>query len=156
MYESSGSRFFRTATGIKSAPDAFDESRFAMTFLTILEVMEILCSFRLVLEGKVDKEIAEPSRLEFIEKILANNFLLSDTKDNTSGPLNRGGIADLPLLRTLLAIRQKSREPSFREVIDSFVLVVYAHLAASETLLQRLPACLNFTLDSEDLFYWYK
>ena len=34
--------------------------------------------------------------------------------------LNRGGIADLPLLRTLLAIRQKSQEPSFWEV-DSFV-----------------------------------
>ena len=30
------------------------------------------------------------------------------------------GIADLPLLRTLMAIRQKSREPSFSEVMDSF------------------------------------
>ena len=29
-------------------PDAFDESRFVMTFLTILGVAEILCSFRLV------------------------------------------------------------------------------------------------------------
>ena len=39
------------------------------------------------------------------------------------GPLNRGGIADLPLLRRLLAIRQKSREPNFWEVMDSFVLL---------------------------------
>ena len=31
----------------------------------------------------------------------------------------RGGIADLPLSRTLLAIHQKSREPSFWEVMDS-------------------------------------
>ena len=38
---------------------------------------------------------------------LANNFALSDAEDNTSGPLNRGGIADLPLLRRLLVIRQK-------------------------------------------------
>ena len=75
MYESSGSQFFRTTTGIQSGPDALDESRFAMTFLTILGVMEILC--------------------------------------NNSGPLNRGGIADLPLLRTLLPIRQKCREPRF-------------------------------------------
>ena len=30
----------------------FDKSRFVMTFLTVLEVTEILCSFRLVLEGK--------------------------------------------------------------------------------------------------------
>ena len=29
-------------------------------------------------------------------------------------------------------------------------------MTASRTLLQRLLACLNFTLDSEDLFCWYK
>ena len=113
MYESSGSQFFRTTTGIQSGPDAFEESRFVMTLLIILGVMEILCSFRLVLEGKTGKEIPESSRFEFLEKFLANNFALSDAEDNTSGPLNRGGIADLPLLRTLLAIRQKSREASF-------------------------------------------
>ena len=127
-----------------------------MTFLTILEVTEILCSFRLVLERKTGKEIPESSRLEFLEKFSANNFALSDAEDNTSGPLNRGGIADLPLLRTLLAIRQKSREPSFWKVMDSFVLLAYASFAASRTLLQRLLTCLNFTLDSEDLFCWYK
>ena len=33
--------------------------------------------------------------------------------------LNRRGIADLLLLRTLLAIRQKSQEPSFWERMDS-------------------------------------
>ena len=127
-----------------------------MTFLAILGVMEILCSFRLVLEGKTGKEIPESSRLEFLEKFSANNFALSDAEDNTSSPLNRGGIADLPLLRTLLAIRQKSHKPSFREVMDSFVLVAYANLAASRTLFKRLLACLNFTSDSEDLFCWYK
>ena len=106
MYESSGSQFFRTA-GIQSGPDAFDESRFVMTFLTILGVTDILCSFRLVLKGKAGKEIPEPSRLEFLKKFLTYNFALSDAEDNTSGPLNRGGMADLPLLRTLLAICQK-------------------------------------------------
>ena len=79
MYESLGSQFFRTTTGMQSGPDAFDESRFVMSFLTILVVIEILCHFRLVLE-----------------KFLANNFALSDTEDNTSWPLKRGGIADLP------------------------------------------------------------
>ena len=44
----------------------------------------------------------------------------SDAEDNTLGRVNRGGIADSPLLRTLLAICQKSREPGFWEVIDSF------------------------------------
>ena len=118
--------------------------------------MEILCSFRLVLEGKTGKEIPESSRFEFLEKFLANNFALSDAEGNTSGPLNRGGIADLPLLRTLLAIRQKSREPNISGKWWTLVLVAYASLAASRTLLQWLPACLNFTLDSEDLFCWYK
>ena len=84
MYESSGSQFFRTTTGIQSGPDAFDESRFIMTFLTILGVTEILCSFRLVLEGKTGKEIPESSRLEFLEKFLANNFALSDAEGNNS------------------------------------------------------------------------
>ena len=46
-------------------------------------------------------------RLGLLEKFFANNFGLSDAEDNTSGPLNRGDITDSPLLRTLLAIRQK-------------------------------------------------
>ena len=124
-----------------------------MNILTIMGVTEILCNFRLVLEGKTGKEIPESSRLKFLEKFSANNFALSDAEDNTSGPLNRGGIADLPLLRTLLAIRQKSREPSFWEVMDFFVLLAYASLAASRTLLQRLLAYLNFTLDSGELSF---
>ena len=115
--------------------------------------MEILCSFRLVVEGKTSKEIPESSRIEFLEKFLANNFALSDEEDNTSAPLNSGGIADLPLLRTILAICQKFR---FWEVMDSFIVVAYATLAASRTLLQPLLTYLNFTLDSEDLFCWYK
>ena len=123
-----------------------------MTFLTILGDAEIVCSFRLVLEGKTGKGIPESSRLVFLEKFSANNFALSDAENSTSGPLNRGGIAYLPLLITLLTILQKSREPSVWEVMDSFFLLTYASLAASRTLLQRLLACLNFTLDLEDLF----
>ena len=107
-------------------------------------VTAVLCSFRLVLEAKTSKEMPKSSRLEFLEKFLANNFALSDAEDNISRLLNREGIADLPLLRTLLAIRQKSREPSFWEVIDSFVLLAYVSLAASRTLLQQLLAYLNF------------
>ena len=110
MYESSGYQFFRTTIRIQSRLDAFDESRFGMIFLTTLGVTEILCSFRLILEGKAAKEIPRSSRLEFLVKFLAINFALSDS---TSGPLNRGGIADLPLLKMLLTIRQKFQEPSF-------------------------------------------
>ena len=108
MYESSGTQFFRATTGIQSGPDVFDESKFVMTFLTIFGDTEILCTYRLVLEGKIGKEIPESSRLEFLEKSLANNFALSDAEGNTYKLFNRGGIAGLPLLRTLLAILQKS------------------------------------------------
>ena len=102
-----------------------------MTFLTILRVTEISCSFRLVLEEKTGKEIPESSKLEFLEKFLTNNLDLSDTENNTYGPLHRGGISNLPLLRTLLAIHQKSRKPSFSKVMNSFVLVAYTSLAVS-------------------------
>ena len=74
-----------------------------MTFLTILGVAEILCSFSLVLKGKTGKEIPKSSRLEFF---LSKQFFF--IRRQHLGLLNRGGIADLTLLRILLAIRQKS------------------------------------------------
>ena len=82
----------------------------------------MLCSFRLVLEEKAGKAISE-SRFEFLRKFSANKLALSDAGDYTSEPLNRGVIADLPFLRTLLAIRRNSPKPNFWEVIDSFVLL---------------------------------
>ena len=110
-----------------------------MTFLTILRITKILCRFRRKNRNKI--YILESSRSEFLEKFSANNFALLDPEDNTYGPFNSRAIADLPLLRTLLAIRQKYWKPSFWEVIDSFVLLAYASLAASRTLLQRLLVC---------------
>ena len=107
-----------------------------MTFLTILGVTEILCSFRLVLEGKTGKEIPQSLRLEFLEKFSGNNFALLDAEDNMSRPLNRGGIADLTFLRALLVIPQESQEPSFCKLMESFVLLGYVNLAASRTLYQ--------------------
>ena len=88
--------------------------------------------------------------------ILVYNFGLSDAKDNTSGSINRGGIVDLPLLRTLLAFYQMSGEHSFYEVMGSFALVAYVSLPASKTLLEQLLDWLNFSLDSADFFCRYK
>ena len=79
-----------------------------MTFSTILGIREMFYSFILVLKGKTGEEIPE-SRLKFLENFSANNFALSDAKDNTTGPLNREGIADLPLLRTLLAFTKRPK-----------------------------------------------
>ena len=62
-----------------------------MTFLTILGVTEILCSLRLGLERKAVREIPESSRKEFF---FQKTKALSDAEDNTSGLLNKRGIAD--------------------------------------------------------------
>ena len=110
-----------------------------MAFLTDLGVTEILCSFRFVRGGKTGKEIPDSSRSELLEEFLANNFTVADAEDSTSGTMNRGGIADLLLLRTL---------------IYSFVLLTCVSLGVSRTLLQCLLICLNFILDSEVLFCW--
>ena len=68
--------------------------------------------------------------------------------------MNRGeNWADLPLLRTLLAIHSKSWESSFWEVMDSFVLLAYVSL---KNPFEQLLAGLKFTLDSENSFSWYK
>ena len=84
----------------------------------------------------MSKEIPESSRLEFLEKFLGNNCALSDTVNNTSRLLKRGGIADLLLLRALLTILQKSCKPSFCEMMNPFVLLAYASLAVSRTLVK--------------------
>ena len=83
--ESSGSHFFRTTTGIQSGPDAFDRSRFIMTFLIILRDTEILCSFKLFLEGKTGKEIPESTRLEFFLRFQQTILLYQMQKTTSPG-----------------------------------------------------------------------
>ena len=68
------SEIYRRVQQLCIKVQAFDELRFIMAFLTNLGVTEILCGFRLVLEGKTGKEIPESSRLEFLEKFSAIFF----------------------------------------------------------------------------------
>ena len=126
MWERSGSQSFRATTRMQSGLDICGKSRLIVTLLTILGFTEILYSFRLVVERKTGKEIPESLRLEFLEKFSANNLY-----------------------------QMQKATPSESQIFGSFVLLVYASLAASRTLLQGLQACLNFTLDTEDLFCWY-
>ena len=74
IYESLGSQFFRTTTWIQSAPDALHKSSLVMTFLTNLGAIEILCSFRLVLDGRTSKDIPESSRFRVSRKVLRKRF----------------------------------------------------------------------------------
>ena len=113
--------------------------------------MEI-CGYKLVLEGETGKEIPESSRLEFLEKFSANSFTLSDAKDNTSGLLNRGGIADLPCWEHYWQFT-KSPESQVSGKWWTLVLLAYASVTASRTLLQKLLGCLD--LYSKDLSFRY-
>ena len=81
--------------------------------------MEIQLSVR----RKIGKDKPESSGSEFLEKLLGNNCALSNADENTSALLNRGYISDLILIRTLLTLCYMSQEPSFWEVIKSFVLL---------------------------------
>ena len=66
------------------------------------------------------KEIPESSKLEFLEKFSANNFVLSDEEDNTSRPLIRGAIAYL--LKTLLATRQATPASNTKVTFEAQLL----------------------------------
>ena len=91
-----------------------------LTVVTILGVMERLCNFRLVLERKTGKEIPESSRLEFLEKVLANNFALSDAEDNNSSLLNRGGIySRFTFVENTISNSPKVLRAKFLGVMDS-------------------------------------
>ena len=92
-----------------------------MTILRNLGVTEKLCSFGLVLKQKTSKEIPKLSRLDFLDKFSTNNFSLLEAEVNTSTsePLINGGMVDLPLMKTLLEVRLKSREFSFIDINTS-------------------------------------
>ena len=96
----------------------------------------------------------ESSRLEFLEKVSASKFALSDAEDNTPRLLNRGSIADLLLLGTLLAICQKPLESSFWKVI---YLLFYQHSKVwqlEEPFYNNYQPVLTFL--QIEKFCWYK
>ena len=101
------------------------------------------------------KRYAWVIKIRVLRKVFNKQFLLYQMQE-TTWLMNRGGIADLPLLGTLLAIFQRSWEPRFLEMMNSFALLPYASFAVSRTFLQQLLTCLNFAFYSEALFCWYK
>ena len=78
-----------------------------MIFLINLVATET-CSFRLVLKRKSCKQISELIKIRVLKKRCSKKFALSEAKDNTPEQLNKLSIADLPFLRTQLAILQES------------------------------------------------
>ena len=82
-------------------------------------------------------------------KDLANNFSLPEAEDNTSGPMKRGGIADLPLLPKVPRA----------EILRCDRLLLYWNICefgSFQNPFAVVMAYLKLKLDSEDLFCWYK
>lgn len=88
MYESSDRQFLRTTTRAICGLNILQESRAVIFFLDILGVIEESSTFRLVLKGKVCRQLLQSSRLESPERISVNNFALRDTEDMKSGLFN--------------------------------------------------------------------
>ena len=78
--------------------------------------------------------------------------MASDPEDNTSGSLNRGGIADLSLLRTLLEICQVL-SAKFLGSDGFFCFINTCKFGSFKNPFATNIACLNFTSDSEDLSF---
>ena len=77
-------------------------------------------------------------------------MLLYQMQKTTPGGYWIEEVQQIYLFVNSIAICQKSLKPSYWEVMDPSVLPEYAHLAGSITSL------LYFTLESKDLFCWYK
>ena len=92
----------------------------------------------------------------FLEKVLANNCALLDAEGNTYRPLNREGITDLPLLRTLLAIRHKSREPSFLGSDGLFCFSSICKFDSFKNPFATITSLSELYFRFKDLFCWYK
>ena len=76
-------------------------------------------------------------------KVICQQSLIKCRRQHLTGLLNRGGMADLPFFRTLLAIHQKSQEPGFWEVMDSCFISIckfdsFKNLSAMITSLSEL------------------
>ena len=71
MYKSSGLQVCRTTAVMQSGPNPLKESKPALS----QTIIRVSYSFRLVLVWRAGCELPMSSRLDFSEKISANNFV---------------------------------------------------------------------------------
>ena len=76
--------------------------------------------------------------LEFLEKILENNFALSDAEETTSLGLSIEEVSRFTFVEKTISNLPKVLRANFWEVMGCFVLLPYPILAVSRTLLQQL------------------
>ena len=105
-------QLFRTTTGIQSGPDASQEQRSVMTFLTIFRAQRYAATDQFW-GGKLKK----------LSRVLRKDFCkLIRCKTQQSSTIKEWGSGRFIFTERLTTIYQKSREPGFLEVLDSLVL----------------------------------
>ena len=92
-------------------------------------------------------QVKESSRLEFLEKFSASKYCFIRCRIQHLQAVEYRKYSRFTFFEN--TIHQKSRKPSFWEVIQSFVLLAFARFVASRTLLQWLVTCLNLALDAD-------
>ena len=88
-------------------------------------------------------------------KVFSKWFCFIRSRIQLFGLMNRGSVAYLSE-NTISNLPKVPRAKFLKSDGLFFVLLACASLVDSRNLLQWLLACLNFTLDSEDIFIWYK
>ena len=110
--------------------------------------------FQISCRRETGKEIPESSRLEVLERFSANDFALSDAEHHRV--VEKRKYSTFTFVENTNGNLQKLARAKFLGSDGLFCFMAYVSLAASRTFLQQLLACLNFTLDSEDLSFGYK
>ena len=82
-------------------------------------------------------------------KIFSKQFCFIRCRRQHLWPVEKRRYSRFTFIENTISNSPEVTRASLWEVMDSFVLLAYTSLAASRTLLQRLLACLNFTLESE-------
>ena len=97
-------------------------------------------------------KIPESSRLEFLEKISANDFHLSDAEDNTSSPLN----SRFSFVENTIGNLPKVQRPKFLGSDGLLCFISICKFGSFKKSFAAITSLSDFTLDSKGLFCWYK
>ena len=116
---------------MESGPHAFGKSSLVMTLLTNFGVTDFLCSFTLVLKGNTGKGFI---KIRVPRKVFSQQYYFIRCRIEHLQAVEYKKYSRFTFVEN--TIHQKSREPSFWEVIHSFVLLPFASFVASRTLLQ--------------------
>ena len=110
--------------------------------------MEIICSFRLVLEEKTGKEIAELSRLRVLRKVFRKQFCFIKYRRQHLWGIQYRKSSKFTFVENTIGNSPKVTRGKFLGTNGLFCFLSKCKFRSFKNLFQPLLACLNFTLDS--------